>query len=446
MQQPRPMDIGIIEDDQIMGRSLAQRFELEGHKVVWWTTGSDAVNAADFLEKDIIVCDIRLPDITGETVMRQAGLNGLSPPFLFITGYGDIDQAVRLMRLGACDYMTKPFEFDEFMNRITRSARGAQKAKSTARTLGQSAEMQALEKNLIKFSETSFPVLISGESGVGKESAARFLHAQSNTSGHPFMAVNCAAIPAELLEKEIFGEEPASLDDSVTPHRGYAERVGYGTMYLREVGRIPLLVQSKLMELIETNSFTRIGGSTAIRFAGRIIVSDSSDLKKLVSNGQMRDDLLFRLSVLSVDISPLRSRPEDVEWLLPQMVAAACSRQGQLPKTLSAQAEEFALAHDWTGNAFEMRNRVERAVGLSRDEELTIADIFSELHVEDQGAQEFPSLAQAREMAEKRQIIRALERSGGQIGTAAKLLGVSRTTLWDKMTRLDLGSKERSQT
>ncbi|WP_269384966.1 sigma-54-dependent transcriptional regulator [Hoeflea alexandrii] len=444
MQPPRPMDIGIIEDDAIMGRSLVQRFELEGHKVVWWTTGSDAVNATDFLEKDIIVCDIRLPDITGETVMRQAGRNGLAPPFLFITGYGDIDQAVRLMRLGACDYMTKPFEFEEFINRIIRSARGAQKTKNMTRRLGQSAEMQALEKSLIKFSQTDFPVLIIGESGVGKESAARFLHGQSSTSGHPFMAVNCAAIPADLLEKEIFGEELGSLNDHVSPHRGYAERVGCGTMYLSEVDRIPVPVQAKLMELVETNSFTRIGGSATIVFAGRIVVSNNSDLKSAVSKGQMRDDLSFRLSVLSVDISPLRNRPEDVEWLLPQMVATACSRQGQLPKTLSAQAEEFALAHDWTGNAFEMRNRVERAVGLSRDQELAVTDLFPEFHVEDKSHQEFPSLAQAREMAEKRQIIRALERSGGQIGIAAKLLGVSRTTLWDKMTRLDLGLKERS--
>jgi DNA-binding NtrC family response regulator len=259
------------------------------------------------------------------------------------------------------------------------------------------------------------------------------------------MAVNCAAIPAELLEKEIFGEEISSVDGDVKPHRGYAERAGFGTMYLREVGRVPLPVQAKLMELIDTNSFTRMGGTTAIGFSGRIVVSDSSDLKRAVSEGQIWDDLLFRLSVLSVDISPLRNRPEDVMWLLPQMVAAACRRQGQLPKTLSTRAEEFALAHEWTGNAFEMRNRVERAVALSRDEELEFADLFPESEFEDNYPQEFPSLAEVREMAEKRQIIRALARSDGQIGTAAKLLGVSRTTLWDKMTRLDMSSKERSQ-
>lgn len=446
MLQPRPMDIGIIEDDQIMGGSLAQRFELEGHKVDWWTTGSDALNSADFLAKDIIVCDIRLPDITGETVIRQAGRNGAAPPFLFITAYGEIDQAVRLMRLGACDYMTKPFEFDDCMNRIIQHARGSKAEKAPSPKLGLSPEIQAIEKSLIKFSQTDFPVLITGENGVGKESAARFLHHHSATSSHPFMSVNCAAIPGDILEKEIFGMEANASGSDGSLHRGYAERAGLGTLYLRDIGQLSLSVQTRLLELIETKSFTRLGGTESVDFYGRLVVSDCSDLRSMVSNGNMQDDLLYRLSVLSINILPLRDRPKDIEWLLPQMVVSACTRQGQLPKTLSVQAEEFALAHNWAGNALEMRNRVERAVCLSRNEELAIADLFPELTVEDKSTQEFPSLAQAREMAEKRQIIRALDRSDGQIGAVAKLLSVSRTTLWDKMKRLGISQSDRSET
>lgn len=445
MQQLRPINIGIVEDDQIMGSSLIQRFELEGHSVRWWTTGSDAVNSPEFFEKDIIICDIRLPDITGETVLRQASRDGRAPPFLFITGYGEIDQAVRLMRLGGCDYMTKPFEFEEFLSRVERSARGLHESKDKSSRLGVSAEMQAFEKSLVKFSQTDFPVLITGEIGVGKESAARFLHAHSNACGRPFMAVNCAAIPGELLEKEIFGTEAGRESNGSALHRGYAERVGGGTLYIREVSRIPLTVQARFMELLEEKSFVRIGGTTAIAFEGRIVVSDSSNLEGAVSKGVLREDFLFRLSVLSGHISPLRDRAEDIEWLLPQMIASACSRQGQLQKALSVQAEEVALDHEWPGNALEMRNRVERAVALSRDHELTVADLFPETDFGNGQEQAFPSLAQARELAEKRQIIRALERSAGQIGEAAKLLEVSRTTLWEKMTRLDLGSKERSE-
>ncbi len=305
--------------------------------------------------------------------------------------------------------------------------------------------MQALEKSLVKFSQTDFPVLITGEIGVGKESAARFLHTHSNACCRPFMAVNCAAIPVELLEKEIFGAEAGRENKASGFHRGYAERVGGGTLYIREVSRIPLSVQAKFMELLEEKSFVRIGGTTAIAFEGRIVVSDSSSLEGTVSKGVLREDLWFRLSVLSAHISPLRDRAEDIEWLLPQMIASACSRQGQLQKALSVQAEEVALDHEWPGNALEMRNRVERAVALSRDHELTVADLFPETDFGNGPEQAFPSLAQARELAEKRQIIRALERSAGQIGEAAKLLGVSRTTLWEKMTRLDLGSKERSE-
>lgn len=444
MQQPRQMNIGVVEDDLIMGSSLIQRFELDGHNVHWWKTGSDAVNSLEFFEKDIIICDIRLPDITGEAVLRQASRDGAAPPFLFITGYGEIDQAVRLMRLGACDYVTKPFEFDEFLSRVERNARGRYAPKGKSFTLGFSAEMHALQKSLKKFGLADFPVLITGEIGVGKESAAQFLHAHSSSGGHPFISINCAVIPDELLEKEIFGSEADTKTDTATFHRSYAERVGAGTLYFREVSRIPPTIQAKLIELLDERTFTRAGGSKAREFHGKVVVSDSSDLETAVSKGLFREDLLFKLSVLTATISPLRDRPDDIDWLLPQMIDDACTRQGQLLKTLSPQAAEAALDHEWPGNSLEMRNRVERAVALSRDEELTISDVFPDRVGGGIETPAFPSLAQAREDAERRQIIRALERSEGRIGDAAKLLSVSRTTLWEKMSRLDLAAKSRS--
>lgn len=444
MQQPRQMNIGVVEDDHIMGSSLIQRFELDGHNVHWWKTGSDAVNSLEFFEKDIIICDIRLPDITGEAVLRQASRNGAAPPFLFITGYGEIDQAVRLMRLGACDYVTKPFEFEEFLGRVERNARGQYDLKGKTFTLGYSAEMQALQKSFKKFGLTDFPVLITGEIGVGKESAARFLHAHSSSGGHPFMSINCAAIPTELLEREVFGTESNAATNETEFHRGYAERVGAGTLYFREVSRIPLAIQARLIDLMDEKSFTRAGGSEVLEFHGKIVVSDSSELEEAVSKGEFREDLLFKLSVLTATISPLRDRPDDIDWLLPQMIDDACTRQGQLLKTLSPHAAEAALDYEWPGNSLEMRNRVERAVALSRDEELTISDIFPDRVGGGIETPAFPSLAQAREDAERRQIIRALERSDGRIGDAAKLLSVSRTTLWEKMSRLDLTANGRS--
>jgi len=444
MQQRRQLNIGIVEDDQIMGSSLIQRFELDGHIVHWWKTGSDAINSLEFFDKDIIICDIQLPDITGESVLRQAGRDGQAPPFLFITGYGEIDQAVRLMRLGACDYITKPFEFDDFLKRVERNARTSSELRIPPEALGVSTEMRELQQNLVKFSQTDFPVLITGEPGVGKESSARFLHAHSKSAGQPFMSVNCAAIPLELLEKEIFGVEGETEKGTDDLHKGYAERVGSGTLYIREFTRIPLTVQAKLLNLIDEASFVRIGGKQTRGFHGRIVVSDSSDLESVVAKGVLREDLLFKLSVLTVHITPLRNRPDDIGWLLPQMVSNACNRQGQLMKALSAQAEEASLEHDWVGNALEMRNRVDRGVALSRDHELTVADIFPEVAGQEDDRQGFSSLAQAREAAEKRQIMKALERSEGQIGETAKLLGVSRTTLWDKMSRLDIGAKGRS--
>lgn len=441
MQPHRQINIGVVEDDQIMGSSLIQRFELDGHKVDWWKTGSDAVNSLEFFEKDIIICDIRLPDITGETVLRQASRDGMAPPFLFITAYGEIDQAVRLMRLGACDYVTKPFEFDEFLGKVERNARGPYALKGKSFTLGYSAEMRRLQDSLKKFSATEFPVLISGEIGVGKELAAQFCHVHSRASGHPFISINCAAIPDDLLEKEIFGSEPDTHAHGAEPHKGYAERVGAGTLYFKDISRTPASVQARLIELLDDNTFKRANGTQTLEFHGRLVMSDSCDLAAAVSQGLFREDLLFKLSVLTASISPLRDRPDDIDWLLPQMIDDACTRQGQLMKTLSSHAAEAALDYNWPGNSLEMRNRVERAVALSRDEELRVADLFPERAESGTSVPEFPSLAQAREDAERRQIIRALDRADGRIGDAARLLSVSRTTLWEKMSRLNLDAK-----
>ncbi|MEP3278586.1 MAG: sigma-54 dependent transcriptional regulator [Stappiaceae bacterium] len=434
MQQPRSIKIGVVEDDAIMGASLVQRFELEGHSVDWWQTGSDAVNTPVFFEKDIIICDIRLPDITGETVLRQASRDGMAPPFLFITAYGEIDQAVRLMKMGASDYITKPFELDEFLKKVERSAKSPTDDTCLPDVLGVSAAMQDLQSKLAKFAQTNFPVLITGETGVGKESAARFLHANAQTSGDPFIAVNCATIPDDILDQELFGYGKTKAE-----HRpGYAQRVDFGTLFLNEVCALPPTVQVKLLQVVEEGRFVPVGTTVPEQFRGRLVVANTDPVEDAVNSGRFSAHLSFRLSVLAAHISPLRSRPDDVEWLLGRMLREACARQGQLPKSVSAQAEELALAHEWLGNAYEMRNRVERAVALTRNAELRVEDLFPERTDEHPQTPDFQSLARAREFAEKRQIRRALQRVSGQVGEAAKLLGVSRTTLWEKMSKLQL--------
>ena len=312
--QPEMLNIGLIEDDPVMGGSIVQRLELEGFAVRWWQSGGEAFREAhDMLgELDLILCDMRLPDMSGEDVYRRFADDTVSPPFIFITGYGEIDQAVRLMRLGAADYLTKPFQFEDFLSRIRGNARRRATQRSGGRVLGVSAEMQELETMLDCYGRTDLPVLITGETGAGKEIAARYLHDLSKQSSEPFIAVNCAAIPAELLESEIFGHEKGAFTGATKRHLGYAERAGTGTLFLDEIGDMPPVLQAKFLRLIEARSFNRIGGEETIPFNGRIVSATHRDLARGGDGATFREDLYFRIAVLPAHLPALRERPDDI--------------------------------------------------------------------------------------------------------------------------------------
>jgi DNA-binding NtrC family response regulator len=436
--------IGLVEDDPIMGESLAQRLGLEGHDVRWWLTGREAMRDLPALANrlDLVICDIRLPDISGEDVFRSTARTAALPPFLFITGHADIDQAVRLMRSGAVDFITKPFKMDDFLDRIGHTVRPRALAESGG-ALGVSPAMRQVEATLERYAGHDLPVLVTGETGVGKEVAARFFHRASKRRDQPFVAVNCAAIPAELMESELFGHEKGAFTGAAQRHLGYAERAGRGILFLDEIGDMPLALQPKLLRLIESGSFHRVGGEQPVPFRAQIVSASHQDLARAAAEGAFRQDLFFRISALPVAILPLRQRPEDVSWLLDRFLAEMTERDDCRIRGLSALAEEAALAHDWPGNVRELRNRLERAVALCVDERIMPADLFPEL-ARGEEARGFPTLSSARDAAEKRQIERALELTGGQITQAARLLDISRTTLWEKMTRLGLNERARS--
>ena len=437
------LTIGLVEDDPVMGGSIVQRLELEGCSVRWWQTGGAALEATGRTLKDLdlILCDIRLPDMNGEDVYRRLTGEKAAPPFIFITGYGEIDQAVRLMRLGAADYVTKPFRFDDFLARIRDNARSHAQDESGGQVLGASAEMRELEAMLQRYARTDLPVLITGETGAGKEIAARYLHGLSKAADEPFIAVNCAAIPAELLESEIFGHEKGAFTGAAKRHLGYAERTGAGTLFLDEIGDMPLALQAKILRLIEDRSFHRTGGEQVMPFQGRIVTATHRDLQARGDGPAFREDLFFRIAVLPAHIPPLRDRPDDIPWLMDRFLLDACGRQEKDLRGFSTLTVEAALAHPWPGNARELRNRVERAVALAHGEWLMPGDLFPDrpgAHGQDGG---FQPLSEIRDAAERRQIDRALAKTAGHIQHAARLLGVSRTTLWEKMTRLGIGAE-----
>ncbi|MGQ2906159.1 MAG: sigma-54-dependent transcriptional regulator [Neoaquamicrobium sediminum] len=428
---------GLVEDDPVMGGSIVQRLELEGWDVTWWQTGREAITGLGRVagSLDLVICDIRLPDMSGEAVFEEMSRQPDTPPFLFVTGFAEIDQAVRLMRGGAVDFMTKPFAMDDFLKRIEsgrRSSRSGMRLKEYV--LGQSPAIQHAEDLIHRYAPHDLPVLITGETGSGKEVAARLLHQVSARAEQPFVAVNCAAIPADLLESEIFGHEKGAFTGAHQRHLGYAERARGGTLFLDEIGEMSAALQVKLLRLVENESFTRLGGETPIFFRARIVAATHRALAPGQASG-FREDLYFRLAVLPVDIPPLRLRAEDIIWMLEHFLESAAERTDTRIRGFSALTVEVALAHLWPGNVRELRNRVDRAVALTSSEWIMPGDLFPD-RLGNEPRSDFLSLADARDAAERRHIEQALDQTEGQVIKAAELLGIGRSTLWEKMTRL----------
>ncbi len=430
--------IGLVEDDPVMGESLVQSLTLEGCHVDWWKTGQDALRGLRATSPDLVVCDIKLPDLSGDDLFRQLAAASSVPPFLFMTAYGDIDRAVSIMRAGGSDYVTKPFEIGTFIERARLLIQRNPVARTDA-VLGISEEIREVEGVLRRVASLSSPMLITGETGTGKEVCARFLHRVSQHSKEPFIAVNCAAIPADVMEKELFGYKGAGVHGF---HRGFAERAKSGILFLDEVAELPTQLQAKLLRLVETREFNRVGGEQLMRFHGRIVCSTNRDLSAAIREGRFREDLYYRINVVRVELPSLKSRPGDIPWLLELFLEQFKGRDRPHIRGISTMAQEMALEYGWPGNVRELRNRVERAVALAKSEWIMPGDMFPDLpHAQFDDPGIFSTLSEIRDSAERRQIERALQQTGGQIIEAAKLLGVSRTTLWDKMRRLSLSGE-----
>jgi DNA-binding NtrC family response regulator len=396
----------LIEDDALMGHSLVQRLELEGAELTWVRQAVRGIAAVRTPRKpvDAVICDIRLPDGTGEEVFHTVARRVAPPPFLFITGQGDIDQAVRLLRAGGADYMTKPFDMPEFLRRLAQILRSDPGLGLPARS-GTSPVARQIDALVAEFAGHECPVLIRGGRGLGKARLARRIHDLSDRRSAPFVAVN-------------------ALRDAVSAadlSRAVAE-VGDGTLFVNGVGRLERGAQERLVAALDGAAF-------------RLIASCGTRIDEKMQAGGFRADLLYALRSHEIVVPPLSQRGEDAVWLAQQMFEALNARRAAPLRGLSATALAVIRDHDWPGNGRELRSRLVRAMEVAQGDWLHPFDIFPELNEADG---EIRSLAEARDIAERRQIIRALERTGGQVGEAAKLLRVSRTTLWEKMQKLGL--------
>ncbi|WP_260294649.1 sigma-54-dependent transcriptional regulator [Sedimenticola hydrogenitrophicus] len=439
--------ICLIEDDEILGEALADRFAVEGFDCDWFKDGSSALPGLRKPGYSVAVSDIHLPDITGEVLYRgllEAG--SVPPPFLFITGYGAVDQAVRLLKLGAEDYLTKPFAVAELLNKVRALCERQIPGDSGSLPLGGSPGMKAIEAMLPRLAASASTVLVTGESGVGKEYVARALHqAGDPDGGKPFIAVNCGAIPESLLEAELFGYLKGAFTGAVRDKRGYFEQAHDGTLFLDEIGDMPLPMQVRLLRAVQERQITRIGAERSTPVDIRLICATHRDLAVMVEAGEFREDLYYRINVVNIHVPPLRERPEDILWYARLFLdeLAECSKDR--PCALHPRAEQALLAYPWPGNVRELRNCLERACVFNQATVLTpeglFGDAWSRVRNVMSGQRE-ERLADYIQQCERDYISRVLNENEGRIANTAAALGISRKTLWDKMRKLGLNESE----
>ncbi|HGN2414563.1 TPA: sigma-54-dependent transcriptional regulator [Pseudomonas aeruginosa] len=428
----------LIEDDDVLGRSLQQRFGLEGYAVHWARTAKEGEAALANPAARIVLSDIQLPDGTGEDVVCAAFERHGALPTIFMTAYGDIEQAVRLVKLGARDYIAKPFDLDELVDRIASILaidNDADDVSDPFACFGFSEATAGLRKTLDKLSQSDLPVLFTGETGTGKEVAARYLHHRTTQSDEPFIAINCAAIPGDLFESAMFGHERGAFTGAVARHIGFAEQAGSGTLFLDEVGELGLNHQAKLLRLLEAREFQRLGDNKVLQCHARFIFATNRDLLAAASQGRFRDDLLFRINVVECAMPPLRDRKWEIEPLLRFYVRRISFRRNEDPPELASDVIPFALQHPWPGNIRELVNRTERAIALKESSALQIADLWPDHMEKKAAARDLITLAGAREAAERERIEQVLNSQGGNLSETARILDISRTTLWNKIQK-----------
>ncbi|MFN3663339.1 sigma-54-dependent transcriptional regulator [Yoonia sp.] len=407
--------IALIEDDEIMGASLLQRLELEGARVVWHKTLHRALGAlrTPRIPFDAVLCDIRLPDGSGEDLFLRLCDHGHPPPFVFMTGAGATDQAVRLLRSGAADYVLKPFEITDIISRLVQVTAPLPDA-GTGAWFGVSQACKALDADLVRVAARDEPVLLLGEAGTGKRAVAQRLHRLSDRCAAPFVTCDLTRDSANVLHDTLF-----------TPQTGLFARAGEGVILLEQITAASDALQSALLARMWSGN----GGP-------RLVVTAGPDF----SPGDLRPDLYFHLSVLPVTIPPLRARPDDVSWLLARLFDGMNARRAHPLRGVSAQADTAARVYGWPGNGRELRSRLMRAMAVAEGDMLFPTDLFPEGVGDARSPNDgsFVPLAETRDAAERAQIERALAHCNGSLTAAAKLLQVGRSTLWDKMQKLGI--------
>lgn len=451
----------VVDDEKMIRWSLKERLTKAGFHVATAASCKEASDA--FLKEtfDVVLCDIKLPDGDGISLMKSVHSSHRSAVFIMITAYASVENAVAAMRAGAFDYVSKPFNMDELLVKIDKAVSSIsikdeleylKKERKSGVGLGtiiaESPSMKEVLKLVDKISKTeASTILIMGESGVGKDLIAKVIHYESNRASSPFVNITCTAIPDSLLESELFGHEKGSFTDAKVQKKGLLEIANGGTAFLDEIGDMSLMLQPKLLRFLEEKKFRRVGGTYDIRVEVRVIAATNRNLGELVESGKFREDLFYRLSVIVISIPPLRERREDIQHLALHFIEHYNKSLKRSVKKITPDAMNLLKNYSWPGNVRELRNVIERAMLLSQEEVLDAGDIvFSPLHgkVLSHGAPaqvaKLPPDGVSLEEVEKELIKQALAATGGNKSKAARLLSITRDQLRYKVHKHNLVS------
>jgi DNA-binding NtrC family response regulator len=440
----------VIDDDDGVRESLGRMLRSAGHTVETAETGEKGLAAAKGNAYDVILSDMRMPGISGIDVLQRLREQHVDSAFIVMTGFGTVDTAVEAMKLGAVDFVQKPFFRDELLMRVRSAADRRQLARqvdllqrqmrgsgTVDALVGDSEPMRRVKDLIVRAAAAPGTVLITGETGTGKEVAARALHAGSPRAGKAFVALNCAALTDSLLDNELFGHARGAFTGAAAARAGLIEHANGGTLFLDEIGTMAGGVQAKLLRALEAGEVRRIGENDPRQVDVRFVAATNTDLQSAVDTGTFRSDLFYRLNVHRIHLPPLRERPGDVAQLLDCFLARYGASAGVTGVTGAARA--ILLAYDYPGNVRQLEHVVQRAVAVARGTSIDVADLAEELvapraadpHV----AAADGSVAAARERAEREMIAATLARNNGEVAATARELQISRTTLWRLMKK-----------
>ncbi len=437
----------VVDDDASVTAALRETLEDEGYEVSTAATGEAGLAVLERGPFDALITDLRMPGMGGASLLTEARRRFDDLPVLVVTAHPSIESAVELMRFGAYDYLSKPFQRADLLDALNRAivaarVSGSRLAAPPAEgSLGRSTVMVEVEALVSRVARTDATVLVTGETGAGKEVVARRVHELSPRAKGPFVAVHCAALPESLLESELFGYERGAFTGASSRKAGRLELAAGGTLFLDEIGDITSATQVKLLRILQDRTYERLGGTQTLVADVRVVAATHRDLEAMRAEGRFREDLFYRLNVFPVFVPPLRSRKEDLPDLA-RTLLARCARHADEKLRLEDDAIAALAAHDWPGNVRELSNVLERLAILSRSGRIGRSDVEGVLPRAPRGAASLAAgtdLAAARSEAERETVLRALEKAGDNRSQAAKLLGISRRTLYSKLEELGIG-------